>query len=204
MTACLLAAAAAYLIGALPFGVWVARAAGGADPRRAGSASTGATNVARVAGAGAGLATLALDAAKGAAAVTIAQRLAGPEAALCGAVAAVAAVAGHVVPPWPRAAGGKGVATAAGAHAIQAPAAPGVALAVFATLLAWRRYVSLASLGGAASFPLAALLIGSSGPVVAAGLALAGIVLVAHRGNLARLRAGTELRIGGQGKGAGR
>jgi glycerol-3-phosphate acyltransferase PlsY len=130
----------------------------------------------------------------------IAQRLAGSEAALCG---AVAAVAGHVVPPWPRAPGGKGVATAAGALALLAPVSTGIAVVVFATVLVRRGYVSLASLCGAASFPLAALLIGSPGSVVATGLAIAGIVLLAHRGNLGRLRAGTEPRIGSTGKGAG-
>lgn len=200
MIALLASTLAAYLIGSVPFGIAIARWAGGVDPRRAGSRSTGATNVGRIAGTAAGLATLALDVAKGAAAVALARAVAGPPAATW---AAVAAVVGHVAPPWLRGGGGKGVATAAGALAALAPAPAAAAISVFGVVVLWKRFVSLASLIAAAAFPAAAVLLGSSGRVVVSGLAIAGVIGVRHRDNLARLRAGTEPRIGRSGAGTG-
>lgn len=200
-----LAAAGGYLLGALPFGVVVARLIGGADPRLAGSRRTGATNVLRTQGAPAGVAVLILDAGKGAGAAGLGIWL----AALAGGdglagwappLAALAAVVGHVWSVFLRFAGGRGVATSAGGLAVLGPAIL-LAVAVVVVGVIWRtRYVSLGSLTGAALAPL----------VAAIGVALelyrfellvftaaaGSIVVVAHRDNLARLRAGTERRFG--------
>ncbi len=91
--------AVAYLIGSIPFSYLVARASGVTDVRRVGSGNVGATNVLRSAGRGAGAAALGLDVAKGALAVAVAQRLA-PGHPVLPAVAAGAAVVGHVYPLW--------------------------------------------------------------------------------------------------------
>jgi glycerol-3-phosphate acyltransferase PlsY len=179
------AAIVGYVLGSLPTGVWIARLAGAPDPRGVGSGSTGATNVARAAGGAAGLLALAFDAGKGAAA----SLLGGP-------LAALGAVAGNVASPWLRFRGGKGVATAAGALSILDPAAVAVSSLVFAGSLLALRWVSVASLAAAISFPVWALLLRSPGPVVMCGAACAVAVVVRHRENLERLRSGREPRWG--------
>lgn len=203
-----LAALVAYLVGAIPFGLLVGRAWKGVDIRQHGSGNLGATNALRVLGKRVGGLVLLLDAAKGALPVLLlpplVARLAGASAPSWLPVAlATSAVVGHVFPIYLRFAGGKGVATSAGAMLALHPPALGAAFATFALTLALTRIVSLSSLLAALALPLAAVAI--DGPELALGEArvrtalfvlLALLVWVRHRANLARLLAGTEPRIG--------
>lgn len=179
----------AYLCGSVPWGLVLAHRAG-VDPRREGSGNIGATNVARTAGAGLGAATLALDAAKGALPVVLA-RLLGSSAPVA-AIVALAAVLGHVFPPWLRFAGGKGVATALGALAPIVPGALAGAVAVFGLVLGLTSRVAAASLAGAAAAAVLSLAIGYPGPAAAVTWVIAALIFVRHRENIRRLLAGTE------------
>jgi len=190
---------AAYLLGAVPFGLLIGRLAGG-DPRRHGSGNIGATNVARMAGWGAGLLTLALDAGKGAAAVWVVGRLSAEPAAAPG--AAAAAVLGHIFPIFLRFRGGKGVAAAAGAFALLSPGVFVAAAGVFALLLAASRTVSLGSVGAALALPLLCAWL-DAGPLRVEAAALCGLlVALRHHDNLRRIATGSEPRLGGPKRGA--
>jgi glycerol-3-phosphate acyltransferase PlsY len=186
---------ACYLLGSLPFAVLVSRALGQADPRTYGSGNPGATNVLRGAGRAAAAFTLIGDAGKGALAVWLGRRVgSGGEtlAIACGAVAFV----GHVFPLFLRFGGGKGVATFFG---VLLAFEPWLGLACCAAWLAVAlasRYSSLASLTAAVVAP--ALLGTIDGPdVKLAVVAAMGALLVwRHRSNIAKLRAGTEAKIG--------
>jgi len=191
----LFAAAAAYLIGAIPIGYLVARLFGVPDIRRHGSGNIGATNVLRTAGWLPGLVTLAADIAKGWLAVAVAGRLAGGESAGL-AMGAVAAVVGNCWSIFLGFRGGKGVATGLGALLRLAPLATLAALPVFLVVVATTRFVSLGSLLGAACVPFGALALGAARPVVIGAFVVAAIVVLRHHANIARLRAGTEKRLG--------
>lgn len=201
----------AYLLGSIPFGYLLVRLFRGEDIRRTGSGNIGATNVARSGAKGLGIATLVLDALKGALAVGLASILAGSKYNICGdfivfacasalrlmAVAALAAVLGHVFPVWLRFKGGKGVATALGVFCVLFPKAILVALAIFILVVAVTRYVSLGSILGAIAFPVAAYFLQDSdwlSLLLASAVAL--IVVLKHHQNIARLLAGTESRFG--------
>jgi glycerol-3-phosphate acyltransferase PlsY len=186
---------AGYLLGSLPFSFLVARVFGVEDVRRVGSGNVGATNVLRSAGKTAGVLALLLDAAKGGAASGLALRLV-PDPALVPALAAVAAVLGHMYPVWLRFRGGKGVATGLGAFAPLAPSAALAAVALFLITLAATRFVSLGSIVGAASLAALAFVLGDSPQVAWASVFVAGLVVVRHRSNIARLWAGSERRAG--------
>ncbi|SEI08711.1 glycerol-3-phosphate 1-O-acyltransferase PlsY [Paracoccus alkenifer] len=181
-----------YLLGAVPFGVLVTRALGLGDLRSIGSGNIGATNVLRTGNKGAALATLLLDGGKGAAAVLLARWLGGESAAL---VAGGAAFLGHLYPVWLGFRGGKGVATFLGTvGALSWPL--GLALCGIWLLTAvLTRISSLSALVAAAAAPVLALIAGKGG-VAAAALFMAALILLRHRENIARLRAGTEPRIG--------
>jgi glycerol-3-phosphate acyltransferase PlsY len=181
-----------YLCGSIPWGVLLTRRVG-IDVRRTGSRNIGAANVARSAGVGLGLATLAADALKGAVPVLLARWLGAdlPVAAAAG----LAAFAGHVFPVTLRFAGGKGVATALGVLAVLAPLPLSVALAVFMLAFIVSRYVSLASVLAALTVPLAAAVLGEPRSVLVAATGMAAVIVLRHRDNFARLRAGTELRF---------
>ena len=189
-----LTALAAYLLGSAPFGILIARIVGLGDLRGIGSGNIGATNVLRTGNRGAAAATLLLDAGKGALAVLVARALIGADAAQ---VAGLAAFLGHLYPVYLRFKGGKGVATFIGT--VLALAWP-VGLAVCASWLAaarlWR-YSSLAGMICAASAPIWALVLGWT-DLAALTAVLAVLVILRHRDNIARLRAGTETRIGGK------
>jgi glycerol-3-phosphate acyltransferase PlsY len=191
--------AVAYLIGSLPFSFLVARAFGVEDVRRVGSGNVGATNVLRSAGKAAGALALLLDIGKGAAATALAGKLA-PGAAALPAVAAVAAVVGHMYPVWLRFEGGKGVATGLGAFAPIAAKASLVALLVFGVTAAATRFVSLGSVAGGVA--LAGLVLARRGadPVAIAAVATAVLVAFRHRANLRRIVRGTERRVGQPGE----
>ena len=193
----------AYLLGSIPFGYLIVRAAEGADIRQTGSGGTGATNVSRRAGKFAGVATLLLDAAKGAAAVLIAKRFLGTpmnvDVYWWIAFAAVAAILCHMFPVWLRFRGGKGVATGVGVFLVLAPIAVVFAAALFLLIVWSTSYVSLGSIVAAATIPLFVwlqhLFIRPVGPLVPTMMtATAGAILIifAHRANIRRLVEGTE------------
>ena len=185
----------AYLLGSLSFATLLVRLATGKDIRKEGSGNAGATNVLRSHGKGLGLAVALLDIGKGALAVFLV-RLVTADSRYA-AAAAVAAVLGHVFPIFYGFRGGKGVATAVGAFLVLAPWATLVCAGVFVLIVAATRYVSLGSVVSVSLLPpVAGLLFGAREPVVLAGAAVAVLVVVKHIGNLKRLAAGTESRMG--------
>jgi len=190
-----LAAVAAYLVGAVPVGYLVARLFGVTDIRRHGSGNIGATNVLRTAGRLPGLVTLFGDIAKGWIAVALAGRIGGdvPSALALG---AAAAVVGNCWSVFLGFRGGKGVATGLGALLRLVPLATLAALPVFIVVVMTTRFVSLGSLLGAACVPFGAWALGAPRPAVFGALVVALIVILRHHDNIARLRAGTERRLG--------
>ncbi|HEX2171813.1 MAG TPA: glycerol-3-phosphate 1-O-acyltransferase PlsY [Dehalococcoidia bacterium] len=194
----LLAIAVAYLLGSISFGYVLSRLVARTDIRQAGSGNVGATNVLRTLGWKAAVPVLLLDIAKGTLAVLIARWLGlGP---LIQAIAGLAVVAGHDWPVWLHFRGGRGVATSLGVMAVFAPVPTAVATAVFVATVGLTRYVSLGSLLGAASVPLALLIpvIGGLTPVSYLGFAVIAVALIVwqHRPNIRRLREGREHRLG--------
>lgn len=193
--------AASYLLGSLSWSVVVVRALRRVDVRGLGSGNPGATNVLRTSGRWPALLVLALDIAKGVVPVRVAQALDAPQAIAAG--AGLAAIAGHVFPLFFGFRGGKGVATGFGVFVGLFPFAGVAALALFVTVALATRYVSLASMVAAFLVPLLAYgfaRLELAPPVSAETLALAAagsaLVLFRHRTNLARLRTGTERRLG--------
>jgi len=199
----LTAIALGYLLGAIPFGVVVARLAGGEDPRGVGSQRTGATNAVRALGVGWGVLVGLLDLGKGLVAAGAGAAIGGgvglaPEWVAAG--SCVAAVTGHIRSVFIGFRGGRGVATAAGGFLILVPAALLFVIPIIGAVVAVTRYVSLGSVVGAASAPLVVAGLWWSERASLADVAYAAVVglliIVAHADNLARLRAGTERRVG--------
>jgi len=188
----MLSALAGYAIGSLPLGYLAGRRFAGVDLRAVGSRNVGATNMYRVSGPRLGVAVMALDVGKGALAVALTSAaLPAPDPVAAG----VAAVAGHIYPIWLRGHGGKGVATACGAFALLAPVATVVAAVVFVGTVWLTRAVSAGSIAASVTLPVAAALTGMAAAVVWGCALAAALVLWRHRGNLARLRRGTEHRL---------
>ena len=192
-------AAAAYLLGAIPSGLLIGRLFFGVDVRHYGSRRTGATNVLRTLGKGAAAAALVMDVAKGAAAVLLARWLL-PDQAWAHVLAALAATAGHNWPVFVGFRGGRGVLVSIAAVAVlHFPVVFGL-LAAGVIVLWLTRYVSLASVVGAALAPLLFLLFYLRGNVPFAYLAYtivgAPLVILVHRDNIARLLSGKEARLG--------
>ena len=184
---------AGYLVGSLPFGLWIVRATKGVDVRTLGSGNIGASNVWRVFGARYGLPVAVLDTAKGFAPALAATLLVAP---LAGVLAGAAAMTGHWRPLFLRfRRGGKMVATCGGAFLGVAPLVGAIGAAVWIACFAAFRYASLASMVAAVSLPAIALAIGERWPVVGFAVVAALAVLALHRANLARVRAGTERRF---------
>jgi acyl phosphate:glycerol-3-phosphate acyltransferase len=184
---------AGYLAGSIPTGYWLVRAVKGADIRALGSGNIGGSNVWRVFGARLGAPVVLLDTAKGFAPALAATILVG---SLAGVLAGGAAMLGHWRPlflGWRR--GGKVVATCGGAFLGVAPVVGGIGLVVWIVVFLLLRYASVASIVAALSLPVVAALLGEPWPVIAFGAAAALAVLVLHRANIARLRAGTESRF---------
>ena len=180
-----------YLLGSVPFGLILTRLFDAGDIRQIGSGNIGATNVLRTGRKGLAAGTLLLDGAKGFLAVWLAWRW-WPEAA---GFAALGAVLGHCFPLWLRFKGGKGVATTLG---VTLGLAWPIGLAYAATwlvMLALTRISSLSGMTAAVAAPVAAALLGQTAlvPVLAA---IAVLVIVLHRENIARLRAGSEPKVG--------
>jgi glycerol-3-phosphate acyltransferase PlsY len=180
-----------YLLGSIPFGLLLTRMIG-VDIRTVGSGNIGTTNVLRTGNKGLAAATLLLDAGKGAAAVLLARHFGGLEA---GMLAGMAAFLGHCYPVWLKFRGGKGVATLLGVALAAVP------LAGVAALVAWlvgalvTRHSSVGGMLSAVAAPVAALALGQPHSAIALA-ALAAVLIWKHRENIARLRAGTESRIG--------
>jgi acyl phosphate:glycerol-3-phosphate acyltransferase len=188
-----LAVTLGYLVGSIPFAYLLSRRQG-VDLRRAGSGNVGASNVLRTTGVRAAVLAMALDGVKGTLAVLMAHLLSAGLVATV--VAAFASVVGHVYPVWLRFRGGKGVATAAGAFAVLAPEALGIASVVFVITVIATRFISVGSIAGALTLVIVAA-VSDVPEVVAIGATASTIVIIyRHLGNLARLVAGTERRIG--------
>jgi acyl phosphate:glycerol-3-phosphate acyltransferase len=195
-----IAAAAGYLLGALPFGFIVARSKG-VDIFAVGSRSPGATNVRRVLGTGPGNAVLFLDILKGAVAagwplLIVWGALSDPAAPrMLGYVGLAAALVGHSFSCFTRFRGGKGVATAAGGLVVLMPLVAASAAGLWVILFFASRYVSLASILAAASLPAFALVYRQGTIAMWVSGLIALFVVVRHRANIARLLNGTEKRF---------
>ncbi|MCX7684623.1 MAG: glycerol-3-phosphate 1-O-acyltransferase PlsY [Acetobacteraceae bacterium] len=189
----LLAAALGALLGSIPFGLVLTRAAGLGDIRRIGSGNIGATNVLRTGRKGLAAATLLLDSGKGAAAVLAAGALWGNPWA--GPVAGFSAMLGHLFPPWLGFRGGKGVATGLGVLLAAAPLAGLAACGVWLAAAALTRISSASALAAVAASPVLCLLLADWRAAVLA-LAMAAPIVWRHEANIRRLLAGTEPRIG--------
>jgi glycerol-3-phosphate acyltransferase PlsY len=192
MISALAALAAAYLLGAIPFGYLLVKWKTGADVRAAGSGNIGATNVLRTTGRGAGVATLLLDIAKGYLAVWLAGRLTADNVWWTSA-AALAVMAGHAFPVFLNFKGGKAVASFVGAFLRLTPVPLAAVLAVFVVVVGITRHISLGSIVAAATLPFAVwLILHPAWPVVIAAAIAGAFVVYRHQENIRRLHAGTE------------
>ncbi len=183
-----------YLLGSIPFGLLLTRAAGLGDVRSIGSGNIGATNVLRTGHKGLAAATLLLDALKGTAAVLIAG-VYGPEFAIA---AGLGAFLGHIFPVWLGFKGGKGVATYIGVLFGLMWQAGLLFLAIWILVALALRYSSLSALIACIVTPFALWFMGRSDLAILFAL-LSVIVFIKHRANISRLLAGTETRIGAKG-----
>jgi glycerol-3-phosphate acyltransferase PlsY len=198
----------AYLLGSIPTGFLVAQARG-IDIRATGSGNIGATNVLRVLGKPAGIFVLLMDALKGWVAVV---PMAGLVCALFGVphggiiheaatiIAGACAILGHNYTCWLGFRGGKGIATSAGVLLALVPWALLIIFLVWVILFATTRYVSIGSMAAAATLPFASWLTGESLAKVIVTGAMGVLAILKHRGNIQRLLAGTEPRVGARDK----
>lgn len=205
MASWLVALTTAYLIGGVPFGYLIAKAVTGEDVRASGSGSTGATNVVRKAGLAAGLATYALDVLKGAAALWAADHFLGGAARPMPGAAGLAAVLGHMFPVYLGFRGGKGVAVGVGVFLVLSPVAVAAALAVWGVTFALTRTVSLGSLLGVLTLPLAIWVCDGWWlrypaqtwlPTLVWAVVIGLVIVARHSGNLQRLFQGNEAAFG--------
>lgn len=187
-----LTALLAYLLGAVPFGIVMARAFGLGDLRAIGSGNIGATNVLRTGSKPAALLTLVGDAGKGGFAVLIARALVGEDAAQ---LAGLCAFLGHLFPVYLGFRGGKGVATFLGTLLALAWPVGLLACATWVLVAAVTRYSSLSALIAAAISPLFMLYTGN-GRMLGLGLIFTLLIYLRHQDNIRRLKAGTENKIG--------
>jgi len=183
-----------YLLGSIPFGLLITRAAGLGDVRKIGSGNIGATNVLRTGSKGLAAATLLLDALKGTAAVLIAGHFA-PELGLW---AGLGAFFGHLFPVWLGFKGGKGVATYLGVLIGLAWQVALIFAVVWLVMAFLFRYSSLAALTAAVVVPVA-LYFMSAPQIAILFVVMSIIVFIKHRANISRLLAGTEGKIGAKG-----
>jgi len=184
---------AGYLAGSIPTGYWIVRAWRGIDIRSVGSGNIGASNVWRSFGRRYGVPVVLLDVAKGFGPALAGTLLVGD---LTGVLAGGAAMLGHWRPLFLRfEKGGKTVATAGGAFLGVAPVVGGIGAVIWIVTFLLFRYASLASILAACSLPILAALLGEPWPVIVFGALAALAVVLLHRANIARLRAGTENRF---------
>ena len=184
-----------YLLGSIPFGLLLTRAAGLGDVRSIGSGNIGATNVLRTGHKGIAASTLLLDAGKGAAAVFIVRCCVPGDHGLLEPLAAGAALIGHIYPVWLGFKGGKGVATFLGIAFALAWPIGAVAAALWLLGLALTRISSVGGLAAALSAPITAWWLGEP-RLTLLFAAVALLVFWKHRENIRRLVAGTEPRVG--------
>jgi glycerol-3-phosphate acyltransferase PlsY len=182
-----------YLLGSIPTGYTLGFLAG-VDVRKAGSGNVGATNVARVAGKRQGLLTLVADAAKGFIPVFVSVQFGLSATAI--AFVGVAAFLGHLFPVFLKFQGGKGVATALGVFLGLAPLATLILILIFTVVILSSRLVSLSSMTAAVLAPVALWFLAYPPILVAMSVFLAFMIILRHRGNIQRLRDGTEPRFG--------
>jgi glycerol-3-phosphate acyltransferase PlsY len=193
VNATMLAAVLSYLLGSIPFGLLLTRAAGLGDIRKIGSGSIGATNVLRTGRKGLAAATVLLDGGKGTLAVLLCAHFAGVPGVFFG---GIAVVLGHLYPVWLKFRGGKGVATGFGVLIAAAPLISLVAGALWLLCAFTLRISSASALIASAAVPLLAWLLDAPQPVLGLSLVITALVYLRHKDNIARLLAGTEPRIG--------
>ena len=188
----------AYLLGSIPSGYLAARWLAGIDIREHGSGSTGATNVLRHVGKTPALIVFLVDVFKGSAAVLVAKQLLGGDAHGWLVAAGLLALAGHIWPIWLKGKGGKAVATGLGMLLGLLPAVGLASLGIFLLVLSFSRIVSLSSVVAALALPALIWIAGYSQTTAYMGLGVLAALLVVwrHRGNIKRLLAGTEPKIG--------
>ena len=182
-----------YLLGSIPTG-YILGFLAGVDVRKAGSGNVGATNVARVVGKRQGLLTLVADAAKGFNPVFVSAQFGLSATAI--AFVGVAAFLGHLFPVFLKFQGGKGVATALGVFLGLAPLATLILILIFTVVILSSRLVSLSSMTAAVLAPVALWFFAYPPILVAMSVFLAFMIILRHRGNIQRLRDGTEPRFG--------
>ena len=182
-----------YLLGSMPFGYWLVRLLKGEDVRTVGSGNIGATNVWRTYGKVYGIPIVLLDVAKGFVPAFVGTLLVGE---LVGALAGGAAMLGHWRPLFLRfQKGGKTVATAGGTFFGLAPLLGVIGLGIWLVVFLVTRYASVASMATAVALPFVGLALGEPWPVIVFAAIAGAAVLVLHKGNITRLRAGTESRF---------
>jgi len=188
----------AYLLGSIPSGYLAGRWLAGIDIREHGSGSTGATNVLRHVGKTPALIVFLVDVFKGSAAVLVAKQLLGGDAHGWLVAAGLLALAGHIWPIWLKGKGGKAVATGLGILLGLLPAVGLASLGIFLLVLSFSRIVSLSSVVAALALPALIWIAGYSQTTAYMGLGVLAALLVVwrHRGNIKRLLAGTEPKIG--------
>ncbi|MBO8126685.1 MAG: glycerol-3-phosphate 1-O-acyltransferase PlsY [Firmicutes bacterium] len=188
----------AYFLGAIPFGYLLPKLVTGKDVREYGSGNIGFTNVLRTFGPKLGIPVLIGDLAKGYLAVKLVQLTA--SWTYLPLVAAVVVALGHNYTLFLGFKGGRGIATSAGAILALMPEVVGLLLLIWATMLFLFRYVSLASITAALSFPVLVAVLGYSLPYIAFALLLGLLAVYRHRPNIQRLLAGKELKLGQKGE----
>lgn len=186
-----LVAAIAYLLGAIPFGYLLVKLTTGTDVRSGGSGNIGATNVLRTTGPAAGIATLLLDIGKGYLAVWIGRRL-GNDAVIPICVAALGVMIGHIFPVFLKFKGGKAVASFVGAFLCATPIALAAVLVVFVVIVFWTRHISMGSIIGAITFPLAVWLMYKDLTLTVTAMLAGALIIYKHSSNIRRLRNDTE------------
>ena len=187
-----LAFALGYLLGSIPFGLILTRAAGLGDVRNIGSGNIGATNVLRTGNKKLAAATLLLDGLKGTLAVLLARHWWGEAPAL---IAGLGAFLGHLYPIWLKFKGGKGVATYIGVFAGLFWQAALAFCAIWLAAAYLSRYSSLAALVASVATPLALFVMGQP-ELAGLGALMTLLLLWKHRANIGRLRSGEETKIG--------
>ena len=199
MVQAILAAVVGYVLGSIPTGMIVARAYGNVDLTASGSGRTGATNVLRTLGKGAAAIAFAGDFLKGMLAVLVAKYLIAPDNTWIWMIAAIAAVVGHSYSIFIGFKGGRGVVTGFGASVVAAPVLMLIAFAIGVVFIVFTRYVSLGSVVGAilGGALMCGLAYAQSDPTWALwGVLMGGFIVIAHKDNIERLRAGTERKLG--------
>jgi len=193
----ILALIVGYLLGNVSASFIVGKLTKNIDIRKFGSGNAGATNTLRVLGVKAGILVFFVDILKGVAAVLLGRFAAGD---IGGMLAGAASVAGHIWPVFLSFKGGKGVATSFGVLVVLFPVVALILFAVSASLVAITRFMSLGSIAAAVLLPILLLIAGYDWLYIVFGLALAALVVYLHKGNITRLLAGKENKLGSKPK----